>query len=88
MRVPRQGDLRADSEPGTQLEGSDCLSRLGDERLLPGDLREIRDSSVHHLAVATASPTPMLMVILVMRGTCIAFSILRSVLKRGTTVSR
>src|SRR5882762_5537220 len=28
-----QGDLRADSEPGTQLEGSDCLSRLGDERL-------------------------------------------------------
>ena len=37
---------------------------------------------------ATASPTPMLIVILVMRGTCITLAIFRSSRRRGTTVSR
>src|SRR5882757_6481541 len=46
-----QRDLRADRESRTQLERCDRLARLRDEWLLPGDLGEIRDSGVHHLAV-------------------------------------
>src|SRR6201998_1798698 len=46
---PAQRHLGSDLKPGADLERSDRLARLGDERLLPGDLGEIRQRRVHDL---------------------------------------
>src|SRR6185312_3462064 len=46
-----QRHLRADGEALTQLERRDGLASLRDQRLLAGDLGEIRHCGIHHLAI-------------------------------------
>src|SRR6266480_6157179 len=48
---PAQRHLGAYGQPGPDLERRDRLARLGDQRLLPGDLGEIGERRIHHLLV-------------------------------------
>src|SRR6478735_4477413 len=51
--VTAEGDVRADGLALAQLELRDGLAGLRDDRLLAGDLGEIVDRAVDHLAVAS-----------------------------------
>jgi len=51
--VAAQGDVRTDGLTLTQLELRDGLAGLGDDRLLTGDLGEVVDRTIDHLAVAS-----------------------------------
>ena len=88
MRAPRSVTLAPTASPARSLKDAIALRDFVISGFCPVILvRSVTAASIT-LRSATASPTPMLTVILVIRGTCIAFSILRSSLKRGTTVSR
>ncbi|MBG9885521.1 hypothetical protein ABE10_02735, partial [Bacillus toyonensis] len=50
--VAAKRDVRADGLPFAQLELRDGLAGLGDDRLLAGDLGEVVDRAIDHLAVA------------------------------------
>ena len=69
-----QRDLAADRAAVADLEGRDRLARLGHDAASGRRSSPCRRprSSMTFLS-ATASPTPMLSVILVMRGTCMGF---------------
>ena len=51
--VAAEGDVRADGLTLAQLELRDGLAGLGDDRLLAGDLGEVVDRAIDHLAVAS-----------------------------------
>ena len=74
MRVAPQRHLAADRHAFAQLEAGDRLLGLGDDRLLPGDQRQLAGAAVDLLLILhPASPTPMLTTIFSSRGTCMAF---------------
>ena len=88
MRLPRRVTLAPIGRPSRILKVETALRDLVIRGFWPVILaRSATAASITFLS-ATASPTPMLIVILVMRGTCITFAILRSSRSRGTTVSR
>jgi len=60
--------------PARSLKDAFALRDLVISGFWPVILGEIGERRVHHLLVVTASPTPMLTVILLMRGTCITLS--------------
>jgi hypothetical protein len=51
--VAPEGDVRADGLTLAQLELRDGLAGLGHDRLLAGDLGEVVDRTIDHLAVAS-----------------------------------
>ena len=51
--VTAEGDVRADGLALAQLELRDRLAGLRDDRLLAGDLGEVVDRAIDHLAVAS-----------------------------------
>src|SRR6185369_14117980 len=64
-----QGDHAANRITVTNLEASNGLAGLGRHRLLTCDLLHVANGVFKNLLSATASPTPMFRVILVIRGT-------------------
>ena len=87
MRAPRRVTLQPIGQALADLEGRDALRDLVIERLLAGDLGQSATAAPWTFLSATASPTPMLIVILVMRGTCIGFASSNSLASAcGTTV--
>jgi len=88
MRVPRSVTLAPIGSPARSLKDAFALRDLVTKGFCPVILvRSASAASITFLS-ATASPTPMLTVILLMRGTCITLSIFRSARSFGTTCSR
>jgi len=88
MRAPRRVTLQPTASPCRSLNEAIDLRDLQMSGFCPVIfVRSATAASITFLS-ATASPTPMLTVILVIRGTCIGFASARPSRSCGTTFSR
>ena len=88
MRAPRSVTLQPMGRPARILNAAIALRDLVMSGFCPVILVRSATAASITFFSATASPTPMFTVILVIRGTCIGFWMLSCSRSRGTTCSR